>query len=73
MNPKNPFQELYKVARVKYLIQLVQQVESIETIVGLIRNQRMYEFFKKCIYSKREIQVGHYMTVTHLKKTIKLS
>ena len=61
----------------KYLIQLVQQVESIETMLGLFRhcyqvNPRVHDFVKKHYYSKKEIQDGRYVTLTHLKKTIKV-
>jgi len=70
-------QELYKVAGVKYLIQLVHQVESIETMLGLFRhcyqlNPAIDEFVRKNHYSKKEIQDGRYVTLTHLKKTIKI-
>jgi len=57
---------------VKYLIQLVQQVESIETILGLFSQLKICDFFNTCVYSKREIDDGHFVTVTHLKKTIKI-
>ena len=63
----------------KYLIQLVNQIESFETrpgsFLGSLWNElnlAVDEFVRKNLYSKKEIQDGRYVTLTHLKKTIKI-